>query len=149
MRGVILRGEDTERGKPVGVRGAEAVGRLLDCRYPVFHCNAGYGPFVARWTRNWDAFILSWAQAQAALRDYDRAGNEEEMAEMLEEYGMMEVIEGETVDAFNERLWQTEVEDMMDCLSEDFDALAERLAVARTIAVAQGVPFACEYGVFP
>jgi len=62
---------------------------------------------------------------------------------------MMEVIEGETVDAFNERLWQTEVEDMMDCLSEDFDALAECLAVARTMAVAQGVPFACEYGVFP
>jgi len=110
---------------------------LLSGRYPVFHCNANYGLSVTTWKPDWDAFIISWASVQASLRDYDRAEDEAQMAEMLEELDCMEVIPDETVDAFNERLWQNELDDMMDCLSEDFSLLEERLVVARTMHLAK------------
>jgi hypothetical protein len=113
------------------------VSLLLGGNYPIFNCGPRRGHSVKTWKANWDAFIRSWAEVYASQNDYDRAGDEEEMAEMLEEYGMMEVIEGETVDAFNERLWQNEVEGTMDALSDDFAELAERLAVARTMYLAQ------------
>jgi len=112
------------------------VAGLLRGRYPIFDCGANCFLSVETWKRDWDAFIISWAKAEAAVRDYDRAEDEDQMDEMLEELHGMEVIPGETVDAFNERLWQAEVDGMMDALSEDFDALKERLAVARTMLLA-------------
>jgi len=110
---------------------------MLSGRYPVFDCNNGNGLSVKTWKHDWDAFIISWATAQASLRDYDRAEDAAEMDEMLEELDCMEVIPGETVDAFNERLWQNELDAMMDCLSEDFALLEERLVVARTMHLAK------------
>ena len=112
------------------------VSLMLAGSYPIFDCGTGYGHSVKKWKPDWNAFIRSWAEVYASQADYDRADDEEEMAEMLEELGHMEVIPGETVDAFNERLWLREVEDMMDCLSEDFDALEVRLECARTMHLA-------------
>jgi len=108
---------------------------LLSGRYPIFDCNANYFLSVATWKRDWDAFIRSWAEAEAAVKEYDRAEDEEEMAQMLEDCSF-EAVPGETVDAFNERLWQYEVEGMSEALWDDFDALKERLAVARTMLLA-------------
>jgi hypothetical protein len=93
---------------------------------------------VARWAPDWDAFIRSWAEVYASQSDYDSANDEEEMAELLaQEYFRLDAVPGETVDEFNERLWQYEVEGMMDALSDDFADLEDRIECARTMHLAQ------------
>jgi hypothetical protein len=109
---------------------------LLAGEFPVFDVGVSLNIYVRTWG-NWDQFIRSWAEAQAGIADYDRADDEDEMAEMLEEggyaYFKLDAVPGETVDEFNERLWQYEVEGMMDVLSDDFTDLEERLQVAMTM----------------
>jgi len=108
---------------------------LLEGTFPVFDVCDQLSIYVRRWG-DWDDFIRSWAEAEAGLADYDRADNEEEMAEMLEDCSF-EAVPGWTVEEFNERLWEYEVEGMTECLSDDFTDLEERIECARTMRLAK------------
>ena len=107
---------------------------LLEGTFPIFDVGAQLNIYVRKWG-DWDDFIRSWAEAEAGLRDVDYAEDEEEMAQMLEDCSF-EAVPGWTVEEFNKRLWEYEVEGMSEALWDDFTDLKERLTVARTMLLA-------------
>lgn len=109
------------------------VDQMMKDDFPLLRCSEneeiytkGYG--------DWHQFIYSWAEVMHMLDSsaISSVWNDEEMSETIEEYNL-QVVLGETVDQFNERIWNEQVNSMMDAFSDDFNALRCAIDAARLL----------------
>lgn len=102
---------------------------LEDDKWPLMKGDRHYG-FELGPRGDWEEFILSLAKAYIQYEDISYADDDSDIQACAEE-AFVNVIEGETVEDFNERLYAERLENAVDCMRDDFDDMKAQLMIAK------------------